>query len=74
MPTLLPPTMNADTDAVVSVDAPARLHLGFLDPSGSLGRRFGSIGLVIGGPATQVEIGAAKTDALLAATAAAQTE
>ncbi len=74
MPTLLPPTMNADTDAVVSVDAPARLHLGFLDPSGSLGRRFGSIGLVIGGPATQVEIGAAKTDALLAATAAAQSE
>ena len=68
------PTMNPDTDAVVSVDAPARLHLGFLDPSGSLGRRFGSIGLVIDGPATQVDIGAANTDAMLAATSTAQLE
>jgi len=33
----------------VSAHAPARLHLGFLDPGGSLGRRFGSLGLVIGG-------------------------
>ena len=74
MPTLLPPTMNTDTDAVVSVDAPARLHLGFLDPSGSLGRRFGSIGLVIDGPATQVVIGTADVDAVLAATPAAQSE
>jgi beta-ribofuranosylaminobenzene 5'-phosphate synthase len=75
MSTLLSlPTMNADTDAVVSVDAPARLHLGFLDPSGSLGRRFGSIGLVIDGPATQVEIGAAQADAVLAATPSTQAE
>jgi beta-ribofuranosylaminobenzene 5'-phosphate synthase len=74
MSTLLPPTMNPDTEAIVSVDAPARLHLGFLDPSGSLGRRFGSIGLVIDGPATQVEIGAADIDAVLALTPAAQTE
>jgi beta-ribofuranosylaminobenzene 5'-phosphate synthase len=66
--------MNADTEAVVSVDAPARLHLGFLDPSGSLGRRFGSIGLVIDGPATQVEIAAADADAIVAATPAAQAE
>ena len=29
----------------VGVRAPGRLHLGFLDPSGSLGRRFGSIGI-----------------------------
>ena len=41
MPALLPPKMKPDTDAAVSVDAPARLHLGFLDPSGTLGRRFG---------------------------------
>jgi beta-ribofuranosylaminobenzene 5'-phosphate synthase len=74
MPTLLPFTMSSDTDAVVSVDAPARLHLGFLDPSGSLGRRFGSIGLVIDGPATQVEISAATVDTVLAATPAAQVE
>ena len=60
--------MNPDTAAVVSVDAPARLHLGFLDPSGSLGRRFGSIGLVIEGPATQLEISAADADAVFADT------
>ena len=29
------------------IEAPARLHMGFLDMSGSLGRRFGSIGLGI---------------------------
>jgi beta-ribofuranosylaminobenzene 5'-phosphate synthase len=74
MSALSPPTMNPDTEAVVSVDAPARLHLGFLDPSGSLGRRFGSIGLVIGGPATQVEIGAAEDDAVLATTPATHAE
>jgi beta-ribofuranosylaminobenzene 5'-phosphate synthase len=74
MPTLLPPMLSPDTHAVVSVDAPARLHLGFLDPSGSLGRRFGSIGLVIGGPATQVDIGRAEADAVTATTSAAQAE
>lgn len=31
----------------VEVEAPARLHLGFLDLHGGLGRRFGSIGLTI---------------------------
>lgn len=34
--------------AQVTVSAPARLHLGFLDPSG----RFGSVGLAIDAPAT----------------------
>jgi beta-ribofuranosylaminobenzene 5'-phosphate synthase len=48
----------------VRVIAPARLHLGFLDLDGGLGRRFGSLGLTIDGlsarisaasaPATQV--------------------
>jgi beta-RFAP synthase len=33
--------------SAVTVDAPARLHLGFLDPSASLGRAFGSVGLTI---------------------------
>lgn len=32
----------------------ARLHFGFLDVSGSLGRRFGSVGLSISGPAVRV--------------------
>ncbi len=31
----------------VSVYAPARLHLGFMDLNGSLGRRFGSVGLTL---------------------------
>ena len=31
----------------VSVRAPARLHLGFLDMHGDLGRKFGSLGLSI---------------------------
>jgi beta-ribofuranosylaminobenzene 5'-phosphate synthase len=74
MSALSPPTMNPDAQAIVSVDAPARLHLGFLDPSGSLGRRFGSIGLVIDRPATQLDIGAAEADAVLATTPAAQAE
>src|SRR5690349_7872874 len=33
----------------VDIAAPARLHLGFLDLGGSLGRRFGSLGLAIEG-------------------------
>jgi beta-ribofuranosylaminobenzene 5'-phosphate synthase len=45
------------------VGAAARLHLGFLDPGATLGRRFGSIGLAIDGLATRVL--AAPHDALL---------
>jgi beta-ribofuranosylaminobenzene 5'-phosphate synthase len=40
----------------VRVDAPARLHLGFLDLEGGLGRRFGSIGLAIDRPRTVVTL------------------
>ena len=36
------------------IEAPARLHLGFLDPSASRGRRFGSIGLALANLATIV--------------------
>ena len=39
--------------------APARLHLGFLDLNGGLGRRFGGIGLAIGGLRTRIAIEAA---------------
>jgi beta-ribofuranosylaminobenzene 5'-phosphate synthase len=38
----------------VTVKVPARLHLGFLDPSGESGRRFGSIGLPLSEPETVV--------------------
>jgi len=40
----------------VVVTAPARLHLGFLDMHGGLGRRFGSLGLTIEGFATRVRV------------------
>jgi beta-ribofuranosylaminobenzene 5'-phosphate synthase len=38
----------------VRVAAPARLHLGFLDLNGGLGRLFGSIGLAIDTPRTEL--------------------
>ncbi|GLS42444.1 beta-ribofuranosylaminobenzene 5'-phosphate synthase [Methylobacterium brachythecii] len=45
--------------AAVRVRAPARLHFGFLDMHGGLGRRFGSIGLAIDSPAVQIKASAA---------------
>lgn len=38
----------------VSVTAPARLHMGFLDLSGALGRNFGSIGVALNEISTQL--------------------
>lgn len=43
-----------DTTRQYTVHAPARLHLGFFDLNGDLGRRFGSIGLAIDGLMTRV--------------------
>jgi beta-RFAP synthase len=40
----------------VTVSAPARLHLGFLDMNGGLGRSFGSLGLAIDRPVTRLSI------------------
>jgi beta-ribofuranosylaminobenzene 5'-phosphate synthase len=40
----------------VTVSVPARLHLGFLDLAGGLGRHFGSIGLSISGLKTRMTI------------------
>jgi beta-RFAP synthase len=42
--------------AAVRVTAPARLHLGFLDLNGSLGRKFGSIGLAVDTPQTRLVV------------------
>jgi beta-ribofuranosylaminobenzene 5'-phosphate synthase len=44
------PERNEAVDGRVRVAAPARLHFGFLDLHGGLGRRFGSIGLAIDEP------------------------
>lgn len=38
--------------AGITVAACARLHLGFFDPNGSLGRGFGSVGLMVDAPRT----------------------
>lgn len=34
----------------------SRLHLGFIDPDGTLGRRFGSLGLTLDGPETRITL------------------
>jgi beta-RFAP synthase len=73
-----PPVLTASrVRAAVRVRAPGRLHLGFLDPSGTLGRRFGSLGLVIDGFETELELGGAGVagvDMLRADSPAAQAE
>ena len=51
---------NANADATVArvtVTVPARLHLGFLDLNGGLGRRFGSLGIAIDTPRTRLTLG-----------------
>jgi beta-ribofuranosylaminobenzene 5'-phosphate synthase len=45
---------RSPSPASVTVTVPARLHLGFLDLNGGLGRRFGSIGLAINGLKTSI--------------------
>ncbi len=44
-----------------TVRAPARLHMGFLDLNGSLGRRFGSLGLALEELSTTVTVRPAET-------------
>jgi beta-ribofuranosylaminobenzene 5'-phosphate synthase len=43
----------------VSVSVPARLHFGFLDLNGGLGRRFGSLGVALEAPLTRVVLNGA---------------
>lgn len=40
----------------VHVKTTARLHMGFFDLNGSIGRRFGSIGLALDAPVTEVDV------------------
>jgi beta-RFAP synthase len=55
-------SVHPSTASHVAVAAPARLHLGFIDPAGALGRRFGSLGLTIDGPCTRVALRFAQED------------
>lgn len=54
-------TGREDEAAQVAVFAPARLHLGFLDLEGGLGRRFGGLGLAIDGFGTRLRLAAARS-------------
>lgn len=58
MDIVAPPTLR---NCRVTVMAPARLHMGFMDLNGGLGRSFGSLGLTISALATVVEAEAATT-------------
>lgn len=49
--------------AGVTIRAPARLHLGFLDLGGTHGRRFGSLGIALDRPVTEVTVRRAPADA-----------
>lgn len=50
---------NSKTDLEQGIQlgliAPSRLHLGFLDMGGHLGRRFGSVGVSLASPSLQIE-------------------
>jgi beta-RFAP synthase len=48
----------------ILVEAPARLHFGFLDPEGGLGRRFAGLGLTIDAFATRLAVAPARRDAV----------
>lgn len=58
------PSQKPKHHKTVKVHAPARLHLGFMDPDGTLGRRFGSVGLAISEPATELVIATSDTTAV----------
>lgn len=45
----------------IDLECPARLHLGFIDPSARSGRRFGSLGLALDGLGTRVRLSRART-------------
>ncbi|HEX7500651.1 MAG TPA: beta-ribofuranosylaminobenzene 5'-phosphate synthase family protein [Polyangia bacterium] len=66
--------MLDDRHASVRLHAPARLHLGFLDPSGSLGRRYGSLGLVVDGFETEIELSASISEQVTASGVAERAE
>lgn len=51
-----------DSKTRLRIRAPARLHLGFLDPDGCLGRRFASVGFAISEPETVLTISRAKSN------------
>ncbi len=72
-PSLVEPILAA-AQATVTLRASARLHLGFFDPAGSLGRRFGSLGLVVNGLETEIVLSASPSDQVTAVEHAGRAE
>lgn len=60
-PTSQRPPRATSNFSQVDAEAPARLHLGFLDLCGDLGRRFGSLGLAIDAFPTRLQVRPAAT-------------
>ncbi|WP_250515628.1 beta-ribofuranosylaminobenzene 5'-phosphate synthase family protein [Caballeronia sp. INDeC2] len=57
----MPTTSRRISPAAITVESPSRLHLGFIDPNGSLGRVFGSAGLAIDVHGTRITARHAQT-------------
>jgi len=51
-------------DRTIEVTSPSRLHLGFLDMEGGLGRKFASLGITLDYPVTQIECRTASVNAV----------
>lgn len=69
-----PMTADEAEGAAVEVATCGRLHLGFLDPSATLGRPFGSLGVVVDGFRTRLTLALAERDELRADGPAAAAE
>ena len=69
-----PEPVYADAEVAVTLRAAGRLHLGFLDPAGTLGRSFGSLGLVVNGFETRIELSDAASEQIVASGAGERAE
>lgn len=56
----MPGAHPTDRESLITVVAPARLHMGFIDLGGSLGRQFGSIGVGVNEIVTRITIAPAE--------------
>ncbi len=64
MPAHTSDAFRPESGPYVRVAAAARLHLGFLDLNGGLGRKFGGLGLAISGPRTRLTLRPADANAV----------
>ena len=62
--TLRDPAHSAIRDTIVEITAPSRLHLGFLDMEGGLGRKFSSLGITLDTPSTRIVFRPADEDSV----------